>query len=73
VALRYEVLACSPGAGFAHAQVTCEVAAEALCQIGARSAATNLVARRSGNSLSNNPRLATAGAGPIRPWGRASS
>lgn len=58
VALRFDVLARSPGAGLAHWHVTYQVASEELFQIWARSTGTNLVARQSGDPL---PRMVLDG------------
>ena len=49
--LRYRVLADTPGAGIAHWHVSYQVASEELFEIWARSAGTNLVARRPGDPL----------------------
>jgi limonene-1,2-epoxide hydrolase len=58
VALHYEVLGRSPGAGLAHWHVTYQVASEELFQIWARSAGTHLVARQPGDPL---PRMVLDG------------
>lgn len=51
VQLSYRVLADTPGAGIAHWHVSYQVASEELFEIWARSAGTNLVARRPGDPL----------------------
>jgi hypothetical protein len=58
VHLAYEVLAAAPAGGIAHWHVTYQVASEELFQIWARSAGTNLVARRPGDPL---PRMVLDG------------
>ena len=58
VHLSYEVLASAPTSGVAHWHVTYQVASEALFQIWAKSAGTNLVARKPGDPL---PRMVLDG------------
>jgi len=58
VALRYEVLAATPGAGVAHWHVTYQVASEELFAIWARSAGTHLPPREPGSPL---PRMVLDG------------
>ena len=58
VQLIYEVLATSNQGGIAHWHVTYQVASEELFQIWAKSAGTNLVARKPGDPL---PRMALDG------------
>lgn len=58
VRVSYEILARSPSAGIAHWHVTYQVASEELFQVWARSAGTNLVARKSGDPL---PRMVLDG------------
>ena len=59
VHVTYEVLASTPTAGIVHWHVTYQVASEELFQIWAKSAGTNLVARKSGDPL---PRMILDGA-----------
>lgn len=58
VHVSYEVLASALGRGIAHWHVTYQVASEELFQIWAKSAGTNLVARRPGDPL---PRMVLDG------------
>jgi SnoaL-like domain len=58
VALRYRVLAATPGGGIAHWHVTYQVASEELFAIWARSTGTNLVARQPDDPL---PRMVLDG------------
>lgn len=58
VRLDYEVLAAREGGGLAHWHVTYQVASEELFRIWARSAGTNLVARKPGDPL---PRMVLDG------------
>jgi hypothetical protein len=58
VNLSYEILASTAAGGIAHWHVTYQVASEELFQIWAKSAGTNLVARRPGDAL---PRMVLDG------------
>ena len=58
VALRYEILASTPGSGVAHWHVTYQVRSEELFKIWAASTGTNLVARQAGDPL---PRMVLDG------------
>jgi len=58
VRVSFEVLAASPSSGIAHWHVTYQVASEELFRIWARSAGTNLVARKPGDPL---PRMVLDG------------
>jgi limonene-1,2-epoxide hydrolase len=58
VEVRYEILAATPAGGIAHWHVTYQVASEELFQIWARSAGTNLIARKPGDPL---PRMVLDG------------
>lgn len=58
VKVAYQVLASTPSGGIAHWHVTYQVASEELFQIWARSAGTNLVARKPGEPL---PRMVLDG------------
>ena len=58
VAVSYEILAATAGAGIAHWHVTYQVASEELFRIWAASTGTNLVARKAGDPL---PRMALDG------------
>ena len=58
VRLTYEILSSTAAGGMAHWHVTYQVASEELFQIWARSAGTNLIARRPGDPL---PRMVLDG------------
>jgi hypothetical protein len=58
VRLAYDILAATPAGGIAHWHVTYQVASEELFAIWAKSAGTNLVARRAGDPL---PRMVLDG------------